>query len=832
MDESQNQHRLDAGANKVFFRHPKFAFFAILLTFSVFAFLRILSYIYIESQSLADWVTAAANVFSVVVIGVVLVKLVPPISQLGKIWLALFLAQVFYAVGDILYAFIADILHLSPFPSVADIFYLGYYPFLFMAIGLLVNWRKQKNSLPWGLWLDLLVVVSAAGIIFWNLWMAPTVSHGDLDFGYELLVTLAYPIADLIMCGGIAILIYLEVKPKFRFPILLMAGSASLLFLADGLFYYQTWYLNPWLPILTDCIYIAGSALMALTAWEQIRLLQEQEKSRQGLDYWRLLIAYLWLLAVLVIWFMAGKQAMAMSLEQLTGWVIFLILTILVRHFLAMREIFSLNQKLEHQLARLQFVSDELQKSKSDLELRVAERTTELASTNLALSVEIEVRKEAEERLLQRATHDSLTGLYNRAFFLEKLQSVVSKFKIDPSSTAAVFFLDLDRFKVINDSIGHEIGDQYLTETARRLLSQLRHDDTAARLGGDEFALLVENIDEEGALSLAERILEKIARPVFLRDYELPSSVSIGIAIVNGSYTSADSILRDADISMYQAKAKGRSTCVMFNPQMHNAVMLRMQLEADLRRAMDMNELCIHYQPILSLQDNRVVGVEALLRWEHPTRGMIYPGEFIHLAEESRLINRLGEWVIKTACQQMQDWRRRHEWEIFLSVNLSPVQMLQQDLSGLVLQIVDETGFPPDHLVLEMTEEAVMENASLAVRLLNELVAGGIQIALDDFGCGYSSLASLRDFPINIIKIDKSFVRQFIEVERYELVTRLIISIAHLMSMKVIAEGLEEEQQREMLMLSGCDMVQGYLICKALPAGQLEEYLQDKVKIG
>jgi hypothetical protein len=402
MKSSQNQHWVIVGANQVLFRHPKLAFIAILSSFSVFIFIRIISYIYIGSQSLADWVTATANVFSVVVIGGALVKIVQKYNPLGKIWLALFLAQVFYAIGDILYAFIADILQLSPFPSVADIFYLAYYPFLFIAIFLLVNWRKQKNSPQWGMWLDLVVVVCAAGIIFWNLWMIPTIRHGDLGAGYGLVVTLSYPIADLILCGGIAILLYLDVKPKFRFPILLLAGSASLMFLADSLFYYQTWDLNPWLPILTDCIYIAGSALMALTAWEQIRLLQEQEKSRQGLNYWRLLIAYLWLLAVLLIWFMAGKQEMAMSLEQLTRWVIFLILTILVRHFLAMREIFSLNQKLEEQLARLQYVSNELLNSKSELELRVAERTTELASTNLALHVEIEVRKEAEARLQDR----------------------------------------------------------------------------------------------------------------------------------------------------------------------------------------------------------------------------------------------------------------------------------------------------------------------------------------------------------------------------------------------------------------------------------------------
>ena len=425
------------------------------------------------------------------------------------------------------------------------------------------------------------------------------------------------------------------------------------------------------------------------------------------------------------------------------------------------------------------------------------------------------------------AMHDSLTGLPNRALFLDRLRQCIER-KDRERRLDAVLFMDLDSFKVINDSLGHKAGDELLIETARRLRHCLRSKDTAARLGGDEFTILLEEIDDPGdAVRVAQRIAESLRAPFTLGEHEVFVTTSIGIAISAAAGASPDNVMRDADVAMYAAKSEGKARYKVFNAEMYSKALRRLELENELRRAIEGGELRLHYQPKISLEDGNVVGMEALARWEHPTRGLVPPDEFIPLAEETDLIHPLGKWVLEEACARGREWQLLypHASELVMSVNISAKQFQQPDLITDLKRTLRETGLAPHHLQLEITESVVTDDLDFATRVLRELKALDIKLAVDDFGKGYSSLTSLKRFPLDDLKIDRSFVEDLGRSSQDAAIAKLVIDLAHVVGMQAVGEGVETPEQLRQLQRMGCDVVQGYYFYRPLPTSMASALL-------
>lgn len=437
-------------------------------------------------------------------------------------------------------------------------------------------------------------------------------------------------------------------------------------------------------------------------------------------------------------------------------------------------------------------------------------------------------RKLVEERLQHDALHDSLTGLPNRALFLDRLAFALGRAKRRGKNPFAVLFLDLDRFKLVIDSIGHQVGDQLLVATARRLESCLRPGDTVARFGGDEFAILLDDVGEEGEVRpVADRIQKELALPFTLGGHEVFTSASIGIAVSTGDSENPEDLLRNADTAMYRAKALGKARYELFVRGMDASAREFVQLAADLHRARERGEFQVYYQPIVSLETGGVVGVEALLRWRHPQRGLVPPAEFIPLAEETGLIVPIGEWVLRTACAQTRAWQAAGAPGVRVTVNVSSRQFEQSDLAEVVRKALEETGLPPELLELEITESIAMKNAEHTQRTLKALTAMGVCIAIDDFGTGSSSLGYLKRFPIATVKIDQSFVRDLTRDSNDAAIISAISVMAQRLRLKIIAEGVETEEQLAFLRSERFDEVQGYLLGRPGPADQVTARLTE-----
>jgi diguanylate cyclase (GGDEF)-like protein/PAS domain S-box-containing protein len=439
--------------------------------------------------------------------------------------------------------------------------------------------------------------------------------------------------------------------------------------------------------------------------------------------------------------------------------------------------------------------------------------------------VDVSDRKRAEAELLHHALHDPLTDLPNRALLLDRLQIAMARARRGLGEPCAVLLVDVDRFKVVNDSLGHAHGDTLLVAIAERLRGCLRPGDTIARLGGDEFALVLESLVEPAdALRVAERIRATLESPFQVGGHEVYSGASIGIAMASARYAKAEEMLRDADTAMYQAKARGRGGHVVFDPEMHARAVARLRLESDLRRAIEREELQLVYQPIVTLADGKVVGVEALLRWEHPERGTLSPDDFLEVAAETGVLPAIGSWVLRQACGQLAAWHKSSPG-LVLHVNLHPVEFTHPGLPGLLATALEETGIDPAALRLELTEHLIMTDADRAVVLLDRLRELGVSLCLDDFGTGYSSLSALHRFPISSLKVDKSFVSRLGEGSDGNAIVRTIAALGRSMHLLAIAEGIEQPEQLAALRELGYEYGQGYHFAPPLPAEAVERLL-------
>lgn len=444
----------------------------------------------------------------------------------------------------------------------------------------------------------------------------------------------------------------------------------------------------------------------------------------------------------------------------------------------------------------------------------------------LTTGLDITARKFAEEHRTHLALHDMLTGLPNRTLLAEQMQATIEECEIGGRG-AALLLLDLDRFKVINDTRGHQTGDMLLRQVAERISGSLDSDGFAARIGGDEFAIILKNLDDhDGIARLCSRLLAHIGEPFFIGGVEQLIGASIGVALIPEDGTSADELLRLADLAMYEAKSSGRNRCCFFSPRMNQIAQLNAGVESDLREALNSNQLFLEYQPIVDASDGSYVGLEALVRWNHPVRGRLVPADFIRVANDSGLIGRIGQWVIETACRQISEFSAEGIELPHVAVNVSPKQFQYSSMCQDILHNIEKYRVPQGKLAVEITEELLLDQSDDVQEQLATLRANGVGISIDDFGTGYSSLQYLRDLPASRLKIDQTFIARIEHSAADRAIISTIAHLAHALNMRVVAEGVENAAQLALLRASGCDEVQGYFLGRPLSVAALRDLFE------
>ncbi|MGB3512505.1 MAG: EAL domain-containing protein [Microcoleaceae cyanobacterium] len=495
------------------------------------------------------------------------------------------------------------------------------------------------------------------------------------------------------------------------------------------------------------------------------------------------------------------------------------------------------NQILKREIAARTEAEIALQELTEELEKRVNERTYELSKTVDKLENTRHLLLQREEKLKYDANHDTLTNLPNRAWLMRQMNFLIQRNVEHPDCLYAVLFIDLDRFKIVNDSLGHLVGDKLLKSVAMRLQTCLSKNETIVRFGGDEFIVLLQNIrDINDPIKVADEIKQQLSIPFQLQDYEVFTGASIGITISTMGYEQPEEVLRDVDVAMYYAKQAGRGCYEVFNPKMKTNTMAHLQLENDLRRAIVetrntnynyTSEFCLYYQPILSFSTGCIIGFEALIRWNHPMKGLISPVKFISVAEETGLIKDLGWWIFQEACRQLSLWQQQfaQKFPLVLNVNISAVQLKQVDLIKRINTILQQTQIPINCLKLEITESCILETSTTEAKILKQLKDLGIKLCIDDFGTGYSSLSRLHEFSIDTLKIDRSFIVRLTRSAEARGIIQTIITLAHSLGMDIVAEGIETSLQLEKLRELGCDFWQGYLFSKPVDTTAINQLL-------
>jgi diguanylate cyclase (GGDEF)-like protein len=746
-------------------------------------------------------------------------------QQASRAWFFWALSFAFLVLGELGWLLLELYTDTPPYPSIADFAYVLNYPFFLVGVYFMPKYKEPGEARAKHL-LDMAMIAISAFLIFSNFFIGPLLQDSTSGF-WEVVLNVTYPTMDLLLLVGVTVLMFRQLIHERDLPLLLIVLSIIVVIVTDTIYSHQS-MLDTYNDTGLLNLGWSGSYLLAMIAGILRGLTipqktmsssnQEQEPPAwpKFFSDFILFSPYIWLAVcfILLIVFRDVKLPLSFSVQAVgIGSILALVI---YRQYLAIRE----NGLLVGQLKLAQ----------GELEQKVLERTSQLAAANEKLQAEMNERVRSEEQLVYNALHDSLTGLANRTLLMERLSFVVEHSKRRPDYHFAVLFLDFDRFKLINDGLGHSAGDQMLIHSARRIEKCVRTTDLVTRFGGDEFGVLLDDINIPiDALAVATRILGVISDPYDLDGQRVFSSVSIGIVTNEEPYLTGEEVLSDADIALYHAKTMGKNRFEMFAPAMREKAIIRMDLESDIHHALQASEFRLDYQPIISLNNNQVTEFEALVRWYHPTRGIIPPVMFIHVAEETGLILPLGAWVLKEACRQMKAWQNQYPScaDLKISVNLSPVQFIHQDIINLVSEALSSSGLPPSSLILEITEGIIMQNLEKAVETLNQLRSLGVRVHIDDFGTGYSSLSYLQQLPLDAIKIDRSFVNRKGNKQENLKIIQTIITLAKELGATTIAEGIETSEQRQSLADMRCEQGQGFLFAKPMNPEDMQTYLKN-----
>jgi diguanylate cyclase (GGDEF)-like protein len=765
---------------------------------------------------------------------------------LAQVWGLLAVGQTFTLAGDITWLVYSQILVVPPSPSLADLFYLLCYPF-FLAGLLSIPVRSSSGTDAVKRAIDSLILFLVGLLILWNLALGPAMQRSNDDQLFKL-ITLAYPTGDLMLLGALLVSIYRAGPAVHGAPLVLLAAGMLSAIAFNTIYAYQNALGAFQAGSPVNLLYTLSAALFSAGAMARVRYQRvfpdgkpEPSGGQRPFESMLMYMPYAWVLGAFVLLNLLNLDAIPTMRNQVNLIVGGIVCLVLLRQYLVLRD----NRALSLDLA------DALE--------QVRRQAAALEHANAEMQVEIRERRRAEEKLTYDNLHDALTGLPNRTLFLDRLHQAAQKKKRFSGFGYAVLFLDLDSFKVVNDSLGHITGDQLLVRAAEVLRGCVRGIDTVARLGGDEFVVLLEDIaGRDAAVATAERIQLALSQPMDLQDTQVVISVSIGIVENVLDEARPEDVLRDADLAMYQAKSCGKARYAIFEDSMRASIMHRMALESDLRRAMECHEFSLHYQPILSLPDHHLVGFEALARWNHPARGLVMPMEFIPVAEETGMIVPLGKWILYEACRQARVWQGRYPEmpNLRVSVNISGRQLKQPDFVQHVIQALQSSGLAPNRLMLEVTESVFIENLDMVAGALDTLRSLGVETQIDDFGKGYSSLGYLQRLPVRSIKIDRSFIQSIsgpagVADDRSMLTippsedlwsasstpdaristpdfVRAIFSLVRELGIQAVAEGVETEFQLDEISRMHCPFAQGYLLAMPMDCETMEMWLQEQ----
>ena len=742
-------------------------------------------------------------------------------KHLAIAWGLIGLATLTYTLGDISWAILELGLQQQPFPSIADTFYLAYYPLLLAGVFLLPE-KPATSGEQIKKVLDAGIVMVAAILGFWNFLIGPMVSSNLTSPLLEQAILLAYPVGDIVLLWALLRIVYKrsDGQGEDEAPSLLLAASLTMTIIADCIFSYQSLLDTYVSGGVLDIAWRAATLLAGLAGISQITAIRSWKSTgnfphrleflAKGSKVVAPYLSYVWLIGAYLLLIRSQVIPMPMPFLALALGVGGIIFLVLLRQIITLFENNRLNSQLQHTMGRLQSQASELEEANQELQNEIIER------------------KIVEQQLAYDAVHDAMTGLPNRVLFLDRLGQAIEYSKRKPEYTFAVLFVDIDQFKVINDSLGHLAGDQLLVSIGKKMRESLRSSDTIARFGGDEFAILLEITGEENSVSVVGQKLQEILKiPFKLNGHELHVTASIGIVSSIAGYDYPEEALRDADIAMYQAKTSGKAHFEVFDIKMRSQVFSRLELEQELRIALENHEFQLYYQPILAMESNQVASLEALIRWRHPKRGLLLPGEFLSIAEESGLILPIGKWVLNEACAQLKEWHEKfpNVKNVSVNVNVSNLQFSQPNFVEEVVEALQTNRLNPESLKLEITESVLISNYAAANEVFIKLRDLGIQLEIDDFGSGYSALGYLQHFPISAVKIDKSFIEEMGDGRRGTELIRAIISMTRELGMEAIAEGIETDEQLSGLKGLLCSFGQGFLLSKPLDERSAEKIL-------
>ncbi len=754
--------------------------------------------------------TIGSNIFSILgplTASVVLSFVYKKLENKDKyFWLLILFGTFSYVIAEGIWFYYETILKVVvPYPGWADLFYMLQILFYLFAF-LFQIWYKRNRLHIVKFVLDTFIIMTVAISFSWHYIIKDILAQSDGSFLFKF-VSMGYPIGDLVLILA-AISIYMGSEHFFSTKVFyFLVGSLIIQVYADSAYLYlsaKSLYISggPYDPLWTLALLLMGVAgTFAITDHvEQSRDVAKTNNTYK-IDFFslKLLLPYLSVIFLFIFLLIQGREINSLMI----GAAVAILLVIL-------RQIFTLleNQSL---LTNYHTLTEKL-------EMKIVERTEEISNKNEQLMT-------AVSKMKQMAYHDVLSGLPNRRYFLEQLTISLATAKRN-STKIAIVFIDLDRFKNINDTLGHEVGDLLIKYVSKQMQQNLRPTDIISRQGGDEFTVLINDItDESEIIRSITKIQSIVEKPIKLNDHELHVSMSLGIAVYPRDGSSIEELLKHADMAMYSAKEIVGNSYKFFSPEMNENITRKMTLEYGLRKALENDEFILQYQPQVNIDTGKLIGVEALVRWGTSDGGLVSPGEFIPLAEETRLIIPIGEWVLYQACMQAKVWHDLGYCDLKLAVNLSPLQFLHENLIEMISSILERTGLNPNYLEIEITETVAVYDAEEAILKMQALRDIGVRISIDDFGTGYSSLIYLKRFPINSLKIAQPFVKDIMTNNSDKALVKAIISMAHSLGLTVIAEGVETNEQLQSLKELHCNEIQGYLFSKPLNVEQLVEWV-------